>query len=242
MNLSNKYRPVKFDTIIGQEDTIHILQSQVKAKQVGATYLFAGASGSGKTTTARVLAMAVNCEHPRQGNPCLRCESCQSIIRGTSLDVMELDIGSYRGIDDIKHLESMSRYMPFGSRKVYIMDEVHALTAPAWDAMLKMLENCHSGMLFILCTTDIGKVPETARSRCQLFTFHRVEVKDIVSKLEMISDRERLKLGRTSIKFLAEMSGGNMRTAEMGLMQVINLNHGSPTSRQVKRFLERSYA
>lgn len=238
MNLSTKYRPTKFAEILGQEELVHILQTQLVKKRVGTTYLFLGSPGSGKTTTARVFAMAVNCNHPRLGNPCGKCSSCQSALRGANYDIIEFDVGSYRGIDDIKQIELTARFMPLGKKKVYVLDEVHALTPPAWEATLKMLEDSHDHMLFILCATE-DKIPEAARSRCQEFIFHRLDAKAIAKKLEMINGKERLGLNSNSLRFIAEFSGGNMRTAEMYLMQTINLNHGKPSPKQVRKFLER---
>lgn len=238
MNLSKKYRPIKFNDILGQDDTIQILQNQVARKRVGASYLFLGPSGSGKTSTARALAMAVNCESPRKGNACGKCNSCQSMLRGANYDILEFDVGSYRGIDNIKQIEMSAKFMPFGKRKIYILDEIHALTSIAWDATLKMLEDSNDYMLFILCASE-DKIPEVARSRCQEFIFHRLDARTITQKLNTISQKERLGLDLTSLRFIAEFSGGNMRTAEMYLTQAVNLNHGKPKLKQVKRFLER---
>jgi DNA polymerase-3 subunit gamma/tau len=237
VNLSQKYRPAKFENILGQEDIVLILQNQIAKKRIGSSYLFLGPSGSGKTTTARVLAMAMNCERPIKGNPCGRCDSCRSILNGLSYDVIELDIASYRGIDSIKHIEMTTKFMPFGKKKVYILDEVHALTSPAWDATLKMLEDCGDHILFILCASEDG-IPEVARSRCQEFTFQRLEPKMIAKKLGIISQKERFGLDLNSLRFIAEFAQGNMRSAEKILEQVINLNHGNPKPRQIKKFLQ----
>jgi DNA polymerase-3 subunit gamma/tau len=237
MNLSQKYRPAKFDDILGQEDIIHILRNQVVKKRIGSSYLFLGPSGSGKTTLARVLAMAVNCGHPVKGNPCGKCDSCRAILKGQTYDVIELDIASYRGIDSIKRIEMTAKFMPFGEKKVYILDEVHALTGPAWDATLKMLEDCHEHIMFILCASDDG-IPEVARSRCQEFTLQRLEPKMIAQKLGIISKRERFGLDQNSLRFIAEFAQGNMRSAEMMLTQVINLNHGQPKPKQIRKFLQ----
>jgi DNA polymerase-3 subunit gamma/tau len=237
MSLSQKYRPTKFEDILGQEDIVLILRNQIAKKRIGSSYLFLGPSGSGKTTLARVLAMAVNCERPAKGNPCGRCDSCRAILNGQTYDVIELDIASYRGIDSIKHIEMTARFMPFGKKKVYILDEVHALTSPAWDATLKMLEDCHDHILFILCSSENG-IPEVARSRCQEFTFQCLEPKTIAKKLGIINQKERFGLDLNSLRFIAEFAQGNMRSAEMMLAQVVNLNHGNPKPRQIRKFLQ----
>lgn len=237
MNLNQKYRPTKFEDIMGQEDIVLILRNQLAKKRIGTSYLFLGPSGSGKTTTARVLAMAMNCEHPIKGNPCGRCNSCQSMKRGLTYDVVELDIGSYRGIDSIKHIEMTTKFMPFGKKKVYILDEVHALTSQAWDATLKMLEDCGDHILFILCASE-DEIPEVARSRCQEFIFQRLEPKMITKKLSIINQKERFGLDLNSLRFIAEFAQGNMRSAEMMLAQVVNLNHGNPKPRQIRKFLQ----
>ena len=241
MNLSQKYRPVKFDDILGQDDIIAILRNQISKKRLGTTYLFFGPSGTGKTTTARVRAMAVNCEHPIKQNPCGKCNSCQSILRGISYDILELDVGNYRGIESIKQVEMTTRFMPFGKKKVYILDEVHALTPPAWDATLKMLENSGSYILFILCASQ-DSIPGVARSRCQEFTFQPLKTRMIAERLRMINRKEGFRLDPNSSQFIAEFAQGNMRTAEMMLMQVVNLNHGNPKPRQIRRFLQMKMA
>lgn len=238
MNLSKVYRPTKFDDILAQDDSMQVLRSQVSRKRIGSSYLFSGPSGTGKTTTARVLSMAVNCDRANSGNPCLKCAPCQSIMRGASYDVLEFDVGSYRGIDDIKHIEMTTKYMPFGKYKVYILDEVHALTATAWDAALKMLEDCNDYMLFILCTSQPEKIPEVARSRCQEFRFHRLDAKTVTSRLVRIAQSEKFPLDYNALKFVAEFSEGNMRTAEMLLTQVMGLNHGKPSPKQIRKFMQ----
>lgn len=179
----------------------------------------------------------MNCEHPVKGNPCGKCDSCQSMKRGLTYDVVELDVGNYRGIDSIKQIEMTTKFMPFGKKKVYILDEAHALTGPAWDATLKMLEDCHDHILFILCASDDG-IPEVARSRCQEFVFRHLEPKMIAQKLGIINQKERFGLDPNSLRFIAEFAQGNMRSAEMMLTQVVNLNHGQPKPRQIRKFLQ----
>jgi DNA polymerase-3 subunit gamma/tau len=237
MNLSQKYRPTKFEDILGQDDIITILRNQITKKRIGSSYLFLGPSGSGKTTTARVLAMAMNCQHPFKGNPCGHCNSCRSIQHSLTYDIIELDIGNYRGIDSIKNIEMTTKFMPFGKKKVYILDEVHALTSQAWDATLKMLEDCGDHILFILCASEDG-VPEVARSRCQEFIFQRLEPKMIAKKLGIINQKEGFGLDINSLRFIAEFAQGNMRSAEMMLAQVTNLNHGNPRPKQIRKFLQ----
>ncbi len=242
MHLSKQYRPARFDQVLGQEDVVTIIQKQIHKGRLGPAYILYGPSGSGKTTIARLMAMTANCGHKRKdANPCGKCKSCTDILRGCSYDVIEFDIGSYRGIDSIKQMEMVTKFSPFvpGHKKVFIMDEVHALTSPAWDATLKMMEDSNPYMLFILCTTDVTKVPEAALSRCQEYALARLTNKAITAKLAVINKKERYDLDLNALRFIAEFSGGNMRRAEMALSQVINLDHGVPSPKMVRKFLQR---
>jgi DNA polymerase-3 subunit gamma/tau len=238
MSLYQRFRPHHFKEIIGQDDITLILRNQIKRKKTSHSYLFTGPSGVGKTSAARILSMALNCEHPRAGEPCLKCRTCQASLSGNAWDTAELDTALFRGIDGIRELSSWARFAPYGNYKVYILDEVHQLTDPAWNAILRLLEEPLGKITTILCTTNPTSVPETARSRCQVFEFHPLVKKYIISKLDMVCQKERIHLSESSLKFIAAMAGGNMRTAETMLEQVSNLNHGNPSTAEIQRFIQ----
>ena len=238
MSLYQKYRPKRFQDVVAQDDIITILRSQARRGMTSHAYLFTGPSGVGKTSAARILAMALNCENLRSGEPCLKCQTCQASLHGNAWDTVELDAALFRGIDGIRDLAMWAKFAPYGNYKIYIIDETQGLTEPAWNALLRLLEDPRGRLTIIMCTTELGKVPETARSRCQLFEFQSLGKKDILLKLEMISRKERLRLSSEGLKFISAMAGGNMRTAETMLEQIINLNHGSPSPRQIQRFIQ----
>lgn len=238
MNLYNKHRPHRFQDIVAQEGVTAILRSQVRRKMTAHSYLFTGPSGVGKTSVARILAMGINCENSRAGEPCLKCQTCQATLHGNAWDTIELDAALFRGIDGIRDLAMWSKFAPYANYKIYIMDEVHQFTEPAWNALLRLLEDPRGRLTIILCTTEPDRVPETARSRCQLFEFTALTKKDILAKLDLISRKERLRIADEGLKFISAMAGGNMRTAETILEQIINLNHGSPGVKEIQRFIQ----
>lgn len=238
MNLYNKHRPYQFRDILGQEATTTVLKGQVRRKMTSHSYLFTGPSGVGKTSAARILSMGINCENPRAGEPCLKCRTCQATLHGNAWDTVELDAALFRGIDGIRDVAMWAKFAPYANYKIYIMDEVHQFTEPAWNALLRLLEDPRGRLTIILCTTQPDKVPETARSRCQLFEFNSLGKKEILSKLEMICRKERLKMDGEGLKFISAMAGGNMRTAETILEQAINLNHGKPSVKEIQRFIQ----
>lgn len=238
MGFYQKYRPHRFGDVVAQEMVTLILKNQVRHKMTHHAYLFTGPSGVGKTSVARILALALNCEKPRAGEPCLRCRSCQSALHGNAWDTVEFDAAMFRGIDGIRDLGTWARFAPYGNYKLYILDEVHQLTEPAWHALLRMLEDPTGTLTIILCTTHPDRVPETARSRCQLFEFEALGKKDILGKLELICRKERLQITSEGLKFIAAMANGNLRTAETMLEQVINLNHGKPRTREIQKFIQ----
>ena len=220
MTIYNTYRPTKFADVLGQA-SIAVLKQQAKAGAWHHSYLFYGASGTGKTTTARILAMALNCESLADGEPCGQCLACQQVIRGNHWDVHEIDGANFRGIDDIQELKRKAYLSPFGKRKVYIIDEAHMLTEPAFNAMLKLLEEPPPYLTIILCTTQKDKIPLTVLSRCQHFPFRTLETSLIRAKISRIVELEGKSLSDESMRHIVDFASGNMRSAENALGQAL---------------------
>jgi len=222
MALYNKYRPKEFNQVIGQGHITSILKTQVKARAFHHSYLFCGCSGTGKTTMARLLASCLNCYNLNGvGEPCGECQSCKAIQAGRSWDTIELDGARFRGIDDIKSLVYKASFSPIGNKKVYIIDECHQLTEPAWNSLLKLLEEPPDHLVTILCTTEFTKIPETVSSRCELFIFKKLKAEDIKIKIERIAETEGIELDPKHAEFIAQSSGGNMRKGENLLEQCL---------------------
>ncbi len=212
--LYRKWRPKTFADVIGQEHITETLQRQVAEGRLSHAYLFTGTRGTGKTTCAKILARAVNCEHPENGNPCNRCPSCLGIESGRLLDVVELDAASNNGVDSVRALRDEAIYSPAQVKKrVYIVDEVHMLSTPAFNALLKILEEPPEHLMFILATTELHKVPATILSRCQRFAFRRILPKDIVARLNYIAGQEHIDLKEDGAELLARLSDGALRDA-----------------------------
>lgn len=212
--LYRKWRPQRFEDVCGQEHITVTLKNELESSRISHAYLFCGTRGTGKTTTAKLLAKAVNCKALHEFNPCNECESCISINEGNSIDVYEIDAASNRGIDDIRNLREAIRFTPtLGKYKVYIIDEVHMLTNEAFNALLKTLEEPPEYVLFILATTEPHKLPATILSRCQRFDFKRIGSEKIVKKLKDVCKEEGFETEEDALKLIARNSDGAMRDA-----------------------------
>ncbi len=220
--LARKWRPQVFEEVIGQKHITRALQNGISQQRVAHAFLFTGARGVGKTSTARILAKALNCERGTQINPCNQCTNCQEITHGTSIDVIEIDGASNRGIDEIRELRENVRYTPAKSRyKIYIIDEVHMLTKEAFNALLKTLEEPPPHIIFIFATTEPHKIPATILSRCQRYDFKRIPLREVVGNLKRIVDEEEIQISQRGLLSIAQESEGSMRDAESLLDQVI---------------------
>lgn len=223
--LYRKYRSRTFDEVVGQDQVINSIKYQVKNSTVSHAYIFSGTRGTGKTSTAKILARAVNCEHPIDGNPCNECETCKSILRGTNLDVVEMDAASNNGVDDIRDLREKAFYPPSTSKyKVYIIDEVHMLSKGAFNALLKILEEPPKHLIFILATTEIERVPQTILSRTQRYTFKRISIDTISKNISEILAKEGKSIDEAGIDLIAQMADGSMRDAVSLLDRVVAIN------------------
>lgn len=212
--LYRKYRSRTFDEVCGQEQVTETLKAQVASGRLSHAYLFIGTRGTGKTSCAKILAKAVNCEHPVNGNPCCQCAACRGIDDGTVLDVVEIDAASNNGVDNIRALRDEAIFSPASVKKrVYIVDEVHMLSIAAFNALLKILEEPPEHLMFILATTELRKVPATILSRCQRYSFRRLDVEVISKHLEYIASQEGFKLTHEAAELLARLADGGMRDA-----------------------------
>lgn len=221
--LARKWRPQIFQDVVGQEHITQTLMNAVKEDRIAHAYLFGGARGVGKTSVARVFAKAINCRSGEPGTPCNTCPSCMEITSGSAMDVQEIDGASNRGIEEIRELRENIKYMPTAGRyRVYIIDEVHMLTLPAFNALLKTLEEPPSHVKFIFATTDPHKVPVTILSRCQRYDFKRIPPQHLVLQLEKICQKEGFEISRTGLAVIAAKAEGSMRDAESLLDQVIS--------------------
>jgi DNA polymerase-3 subunit gamma/tau len=221
--LARKWRPQVFEEVIGQEHITQTLVNAIKKDRLAHAYLFSGARGVGKTSVARILAKAINCDKGQPGVPCNRCHSCVEITNGSSVDVQEIDGASNRGIDEIRELRENIKYMPASNQfRIYIIDEVHMLTLPAFNALLKTLEEPPAHVKFVFATTEPHKVPVTILSRCQRFDFKRIPLGEIVKQLEKIATEEGIEISRVALSLIAREAEGSMRDAESLLDQVVS--------------------
>ena len=212
--LYRKWRPQRFEDVVGQRAIVTALKNQITANRVGHAYLFTGVRGTGKTTCAKIFAKAVNCLHPVNGDPCGECEICKGIDNGSILDVVEMDAASNNGVDDIRDLRDETAYTPSACKyKVYIIDEVHMLSTAAFNALLKTLEEPPAHVIFILATTEIQKVPATILSRCQRYDFTRIGPEDTARRVEYIAGEEKLELSPDGAELIARLADGALRDA-----------------------------
>ena len=210
--LYRKYRPRTFDDVVGQEKVTETLKSQIDSGRLSHAYLFVGTRGTGKTTCAKILARAVNCEHPENGNPCNKCKSCLGIEDGSIMDVVELDAASNNGVDNVRALRDEAVYSPAVVKKrVYIIDEVHMLSTSAFNALLKILEEPPAHLMFILATTELNKVPATILSRCQRYRFRRIDTDVIADRLRYVAQQENIHLDSDAADLIAMLADGALR-------------------------------
>jgi DNA polymerase-3 subunit gamma/tau len=236
--LYRKYRPQTFAEVVGQEAVVRTLTNAIEQGKVRQAYLFAGPRGTGKTSLARILAKSVNCEHGPTATPDNTCHSCVSISHGSSLDVIEMDAASQRGIDDIREIRDRVVLQPVeGRSKVYILDEAHQLTDAAWNALLKLIEEPPPHLLFVFCTTELQKVLPTVRSRCQTFVFQRPRLPELIRKLRLIADGEGIDVPDAALALVARGGRGAYRDAESTLDQLAAATGGAITVQDVLQLL-----
>lgn len=236
--LYRKYRPKNFYDIVGQEHIKKLLTNALKLQKINHAYIFAGPRGTGKTTTARILAKSLNCEKNQFGEPCNECTSCQAIDNGSHLDVIELDAASNRGIDEIRKIKEGVNFTPvMGKYKVYIIDEVHMLTREAFNALLKTLEEPPQHIVFILATTNPEKIPPTIMSRCHVLEFRNISEENIISKLKSVCEKEGFDVTYEALKKIAKRAEGGLRDALSTLEQVIRYTGGEVTEKIVDEAL-----
>ena len=242
MVLARKYRPQKFKDVIEQKMAVQALQNASLSDRIGSAYIFFGPRGVGKTTIARILAKRVNCTSPEGNEPCDQCDSCLSILHGNSMDVIEIDAASHRGIHHIRELRENVKFQPMtGKKKVYIIDEVHMLTTESFNALLKTLEEPPAHILFILATTEFNKIPETILSRCQVFTFAKVPLSVIQNYLAQICEKDGIKAEEEALFWIARRGDGSVRDSLSFMEQAVTYCDKNITSEKVKELIGAVY-
>ena len=232
--LYRKYRPQTFDDVSGQAAVTQTLKTQLMTGKMSHAYLFTGSRGTGKTSCAKILAKAVNCLHPDNGNPCNCCEACKAIDSGSCMDVLEIDAASNNGVDNVRDLRDDAIYTPSQVKmRVYIIDEVHMLSISAFNALLKIIEEPPEHLLFILATTELHKVPATILSRCQRFSFRRISQEDIAARLQYVAYQENIDLDDGAARVLARLADGGMRDGLSLLDQCASATTGELTAERV---------
>jgi DNA polymerase-3 subunit gamma/tau len=236
--LYRKYRPTNFKEVVGQEHIVKTLKNAVKRERIAHAYLFSGPRGIGKTTIARILAKVINCKNPKDGEPCNKCENCLNINENKFLDLVEIDAATHTQVDKIRDIIEKINFSPTsGKYKVYIIDEVHMLSKGAFNALLKTLEEPPKHAVFILATTEIHKIPATIISRCQRFDFRRLKVSEIKERLEKIAKREKVKVEKGVLDFIAINSNGGLRDSESLFGQILSLEDDNITLKEVQTIL-----
>ncbi len=235
--LYRKYRPQVFEDVCGQAHITDVLRFQAANERVSHAYLFCGSRGTGKTTCAKILAKAVNCENPQNGSPCCQCSSCRDIDSGIATDVIEMDAASNNGVGDIRRLCEEVVYTPsMLKKKVYIIDEVHMLSTEAFNALLKTIEEPPAHIVFVLATTELHKIPATIVSRCQRFDFRRIDMNVIAGRLQYIAEKEGLSVSLEAAQLIARQAQGGMRDA-IGLFELCGAGGADVTAERVKSVL-----
>ncbi len=225
--LYRKWRPAVFEDVKGQDHIVRTLKNQILSQRIGHAYLFCGTRGTGKTTIAKILARAVNCENPVDGSPCGQCRTCRNIAAGASLNVVEIDAASNNGVDNIREIREQVQYPPTEGRyRVYIIDEVHMLSAGAFNALLKTLEEPPSYVIFILATTEVQKIPVTVLSRCQRYDFKRIAIQTLTDRLRELSLAENISVEDKALTYIAKAADGSMRDALSLLDQCVAFHFG----------------